>query len=97
MKERMTKFFTHVAIVAIVIGQLLVGCAAPEKKVTIKRAREFAKTQRGDVGNYSAALADRGDHYFILFTRKGWPRKAGDYFGVSIDKQTSECTLQYGQ
>ena len=87
----------YAVLLAAIAVLSLVSCATTsEKSIMIERAREFAKKQRTDVDHYSATFADRGDHYYVHFIRRGWPRKAGDHFGVSIDKQTDEYSLHYG-
>jgi len=87
-----------ISMTAVLAGQLFAACAAisPTRSV-VKDARQFAKAQGIDEKRYSASVLDGDDDYFVVFTRRSWPRKAGDHFAVRINKQTEEHRLVHGQ
>jgi len=83
-----------VTSVAVLVGQLVIGCAGiSSQKSLIKEAREFANRQGINTAKYSATLRDDGDEYFVFFERRALLHSVGDFFAVSIDKERREYKL----
>lgn len=98
MQRKRFRELVWLAVTTILVGHLLTGCAGTSRdKSLIRGAREFAKAHGVDAEHYSGTVTDRGDDYFILFTRKAWPRAVGEHFGVFVNKQTGEYALDYGR
>jgi hypothetical protein len=75
-----------------------IGCAhTSSERALINSAKHYAKTQGIEVEKYSAAVVDKGEDFFILFTRRSWPHTVGNHFGVFKNKQTGEYRLSYGR
>jgi hypothetical protein len=87
-----------VSAIAVLLAFLLTGCAGiPSERSLIRSARDYAKGQGVDADKYSATVADRGEDYFVCFTRRAWLHAVGDHFGVFINKETGNYTLDYGR
>lgn len=85
-------------LACVIVATILVGCAGMSSdKSLIRGAIEFAETQGVDADNYSATVTDRGDDYFVLFTRRALLQSPGDHFGVFVNKQTGKYTLDHGR
>jgi len=94
MRRNHCRNLACITSVAVVIGQLLIGCAGTSShKSLIKEAREFANRQGINAAKYSATLRDDGDEYFVFFERRALFHSVGDFFAVSIDKERREYRL----
>ena len=98
MKRHYFRNIGRVTAAVLLIGHLVVGCAGiSSERALIKGAREFAKIHGVEADKYSATVDDRGDEYFVFFTRRSWPHSVGDHFGVRVNKETREHRLSYGR